>query len=79
MFSIPNVKDYKCLLNFHNNKQELEAGTFHLSPVALEKLRFNIGFNHHKRFSDLKNIWLQEGNKEQADYYEKSIELLLKK
>lgn len=77
MFSIPNVKDYVCLLNFHNNKEELEKGIFHISPVALEKLKYNIGFNHHKRFSDLQNFWLQEGNKEQAGFYEECIQLLL--
>lgn len=76
MFSIPNVKDYVCLLNFHNSKEELEKGIFHISPVALEKLKYNIGFNHHKRFSDLQNFWLMEGNKEQADFYGECIRLL---
>ncbi|WP_258542752.1 hypothetical protein [Parvicella tangerina] len=71
LFSIRNVKDYECLLNFHNSKEELELGEFKLSPRALEKFKYNIGFDYNKRFKELEQIWLEEGNKSLSEYYQK--------
>ncbi len=70
MFSIPNVKDFKCVMNFHNNIDELYLGKFDLSPRALEKLKYAIGFDYSKRFDDLAKFWAKENNKAEAKYYE---------
>jgi archaemetzincin len=70
MFSIPNVKDFKCLLNFHNNLDELYEGVFDLSPRALEKLKYAIGFDYSKRFDDLIEFWQKENNENEVKYYE---------
>ena len=70
MFSIPNVKDFKCVMNFHNNIEELYQGKFDLSPRALEKLKYAIGFDYSKRFDDLAKFWTKEKNKVEAKYYE---------
>ena len=70
MFSIPNVKDFKCVTNFHNSKEELYQGKFDLSPRALEKLKYTIGFDYGKRFDDLAIYWKNENNKEETKYYE---------
>lgn len=70
MFSIPNVKDFKCVMNFHNNINELIQGKFELSPKALEKLKYAIGFDYSKRFDDLVIFWTEENNKTEAEYYE---------
>lgn len=67
MFSIKNVKDYECLLNFHNSKEELESGSFYISPRALEKLKYNIGFDYNKRFKDLHNFWTND--EPEANYW----------
>lgn len=69
MFSIPNVEDFKCVMNFHNNITELYHGEFNLSPRALEKLKYAIGFDYSKRFNDLEKFWTKENNKEQIKYY----------
>lgn len=68
-FSIKNVKDYECLLNFHISKEELEKGEFKISPRALEKLKYCIGFDYNKRFKDLEEIWSKEGNFKMVKYY----------
>lgn len=73
MFSIPNVKDFKCVMNFHNNIGELYLGKFELSPRALEKLKYAIGFDYSKRFDDLAKFWTKEKNKEEAKYYEECV------
>jgi archaemetzincin len=78
MFSIKNVKDYVCLLNFHNSILELQAGDFVLSTKALEKLKYNIGFDYNKRFKELKEFWEAEENDRMVDYYLKCIELTTK-
>jgi len=70
MFSIPNVKEFKCVMNFHNNIGELYQGKFDLSPRALEKLKYAIGFDYSKRFDDLAKFWTKEKNTEEANYYE---------
>lgn len=74
MFSIKNVKDYVCLLNFHNSEMELRRGEFKISPGALEKLKYNIGFDYYERFEQLEEFWRQEGNEIMTDYYMKSKE-----
>lgn len=73
MFSIPNVRDYKCVLNFHDNIQELYRGEFDLSPRALEKLKYAIGFDHSKRFDDLAKFWIKENNQKEAKYYQECL------
>jgi archaemetzincin len=70
MFSIPNVKDFKCVLNFHKNIEEQYHGKFDLSPRALEKLKYAIGFDYTKRFDDLAKFWTKEDNKIEVEYYE---------
>lgn len=69
IFSIPNVKDYKCVNNFHINIEELYFGEFELSPKAQEKLKYAIGYDYKKRWSELKKIWVKEGNTKMAEYY----------
>lgn len=71
LFSIKNVKDYNCLLNFHQDKNELERGEFKLSPKALQKLKYSIGFDYNKRFKDLQYFWAKEDNKMMVAYYKK--------
>jgi archaemetzincin len=78
MFSIPNVKDFKCVRNFHNSIEELYHGKFDLSPRALEKLKFAIGFDYSKRFNDLAKFWTKENNKEEAKHYEECLRRLTK-
>lgn len=72
-FSIPNVKDYKCVMNFHNSVDELEMGVFYVSPIALEKLKINIGFDYNKRFTDLRNFWKTQDNNSMVDFYSKCL------
>lgn len=79
MFGIKNVKDYRCLMNFHNSKEALELGEFKLSPIAMEKLQYCVQFDPIKRFNDLRNIWLTEQMLEMETYYTKAIQLLEKK
>lgn len=69
MFSIENVKDYECLLNFHNNIESQINGKYYLSPRALEKLKYAIGFNYDKRFKELEHFWEANGNQKLATYY----------
>ncbi|WKW46885.1 archaemetzincin [Myroides sp. JBRI-B21084] len=69
MFSISNVKDYKCVLNFHKSIEELYQGKFDLSPRALEKLKYAIEFDYSKRFKDLEQFWKKEKNIEEEKYY----------
>lgn len=69
MFSIENVKDYECLLNFHNNIESQINGKYYLSPRALEKLKYAIGFDYNKRFKDLEQFWETNGNQQLAKYY----------
>ncbi|HEY1045151.1 MAG TPA: archaemetzincin [Bacteroidia bacterium] len=76
MFSIDNVKDYRCVLNYHNDDEELAKGSFDLSPAALEKLKYATGLKYEKRFSELLFFWLLERNKEETKYYKKCLELL---
>jgi archaemetzincin len=76
LFSIANVKDYVCVSNFHNNIEELRAGVFFISPRALEKLKYNIGFDHRKRFNELRNFHHKESEKNMEAYYEKCIQLM---
>ncbi|MFT5823561.1 MAG: putative Zn-dependent protease [Crocinitomix sp.] len=71
LFSIRNVKDYSCLLNFHNNITSQMFGEFKLSPRALEKLKYAIGFDYNKRFKELENFWKEEGNLQLEEYYHK--------
>lgn len=73
MFSILNVKDFRCVLNYHNSINQLNQGKFDLSPRALEKLKFVIGFNYLKRFKDLSNFWRKENNKTQVRHYEECL------
>ena len=76
MFSIENVKDYNCVLNYHNDDEELVNGSFDLSPVASEKLRYATGLKYEKRFSELLIFWMLERNKEETKYYKKCLELM---
>lgn len=69
MFSIENVKDYECLLNFHNNIESQINGKYYLSPRALEKLKYAIGFDYDKRFKELQHFWEINGNQKLATYY----------
>ncbi len=75
LFSIPNVKDYQCVLNYHLSIDELRNGVLYISPVALEKLKYSIGFDYNKRFEELKEYYLKEKNKEMANYYTNCIKL----
>lgn len=72
-FSIANVKDYRCVMNFHKSVDELEMGVYYLSPIALEKLKVNIGFDYNKRFADLRDFWKKQDNKPMVDYYSKCL------
>jgi archaemetzincin len=76
MFSIKNVKDYECLLNFHSSKNKLEDGVFYISPKALEKLQYSLGFDHLERFTALKDFWTAEENENMAKYYEECCGLV---
>lgn len=73
MFSISNVKDFKCVMNFHNSIEELYKGKFDLSPRALEKLRYAIGFDYSKRFYDLEKFWTKENHKTEVKYYKECL------
>lgn len=74
MFSIPNVKDYKCVANYHNSISDLYEGEFALSPRALEKLKYAIGFDYTKRFNDLSQYWSKEKNAKEEKYYKECIQ-----
>lgn len=78
MFSIPNVKDFKCLLNFHNSIDKLYNGKFDISPRALEKLKYAIGFDYTKRFEELAEFWKNEKNIEEIKYYDECIKRMKK-
>lgn len=75
LFSIPNVKDYQCVLNFHNNIDELRSGVLYISPKALEKLNYSVGFDYVKRFKELKNFYHKEKNMFMEKYYDKCLKL----
>lgn len=70
MFSISNVKDYKCVINYHNDINELYQGIFDISPRALEKLKYAIGFDYKKRFYDLSKFWERENKMKEVKYYQ---------
>lgn len=78
MFSIPNVKEFNCLLNFHSNIEELYYGKFDISPRVLEKLKYAIGFDYIKRFEDLLKFWRKEENAREIEYYEECLKRLKK-
>lgn len=78
MFSIPNVRDFKCVLNYHNDMEELHYGEFDLSPRALEKLKYAIEFDYSKRFDDLAKFWKKEGNVEEVKYYKECLKRINK-
>lgn len=73
MFSIPNVNDYDCVLNFHNSLEQLNRGQFDLSPRALEKLKHAIGFDYSTRFKALADFWRKENNIQETKYYEECL------
>lgn len=73
-FSIPNVKDYKCVANYHNTISDLYIGEFALSPRALEKLKYAIGFDYTKRFNDLVQFWTKENNVKEVKYYKECVQ-----
>ncbi len=72
-FSIFNVKDYLCVMNFHKSVEELERGVYYLSPLALQKLKINIGFDYNKRFADLRDFWKTQDNPYMVDFYSKCL------
>jgi len=76
LFSIPNTKDYDCLLNYHDNVEDQEAGVSFLSPLALQKLKISIGFDFKKRFEDLEEFWKQQSDIENARYYTNCLKAL---
>lgn len=76
MFSIKNVKDYECLLNFHNSLPQLESGEFRMSPKALEKLKYSIGFDYNTRFTALEQFWKEEGSRFMSAYYQQCVRML---
>lgn len=78
MFSISNVKDFNCVMNFHDGVEELYLGKFDLSPRALEKLKYTIGFDYVKRFNNLAKFWEKENNKEEVKYYEECVRRMKK-
>lgn len=78
MFSIPNVKDFKCAMNFHSNIDELYKGKFDLSPRALEKLKFAIEFDYTKRFEELAKFWKKENNETEIKYYKDCLRRIRK-
>lgn len=78
MFSIPNVKDFTCVMNFHNNISELYEGKFYLSPRALEKLKYGIGFDYSKRFEELAKFWEKENIEIEAKYYRECLQRIEK-
>ena len=73
LFSIKNVKDYNCLLNFHNGMNELRNGLYYISPRALEKLKINIGFDYDQRFRELVDFWKKEENPYLVNHYYKCL------
>ena len=73
LFSIKNVKDFNCLLNFHNGMEELSKGVYYLSPRALEKLKVNIGFEYDDRFQELLDFWKKEDNSNLVNHYYKCL------
>ena len=75
LFSISNVKDYYCVLNFHNHIDGLRNGVTYISPKALEKLKYSIGFNYDKRFTELKDYHHWEKNVSMEHYYDECIKL----
>lgn len=77
MFSIPNVKEYKCVMNFHIDIEALYQGKFDLSPRALEKLKYAAGFDYAKRFTDLAKFWKKENNQAEVAYHEACAQRIL--
>jgi len=73
LFSIKNVKDYNCLISFHNGISELRNGLYYISPRALEKLRTNIGFDYDTRFHELLEFWKNEENPYLVNHYYKCL------
>lgn len=63
-------------MNFHKSINDLYKGEFNLSPRALEKLKYTIGFEYSKRFNDLAKFWAKENNKEEVKYYEECVRRL---
>ena len=72
-YSIKNVKDYNCLISFHNGISELRNGLYYISPRALEKLRTNIGFDYDTRFHELLEFWKNEENPYLVNHYYKCL------
>jgi predicted Zn-dependent protease len=76
LFSISNVKDYYCVLNYHDDLNKLRNGVSYISPKALEKLSYSIKFDVEKRFRELKDFHRKEKNEQMAEYYEQCLKLM---
>jgi len=73
IFSIPNTKDYDCLLNFQDTPIQEEMSVSYLSPLALQKLKIAIGFDYLKRFEELEQYWSTRHHVDNSKYYRDCI------
>lgn len=76
MFSIKHCIEYDCLMNGSNDLIESDSNPFHLCPIDLVKICWNMEIDEIDRFQQLANFWKQNGFPENAQFCIKSIELL---
>lgn len=69
-FSLAHCVHYRhCILGGTNSLAESDAGSLMLCPVDHEKLRWNLGFDPHERFSDLADFAQEHGLHPEARYW----------
>lgn len=78
MFSVKHCVEYDCLMNGSNSMEESDSKPFHLCPIDLMKVCWNLEVDEIYRFEELAEFWEQNGFPENADFCNKSIELLKK-
>lgn len=78
MFGIKHCTKYECVMNGSNSLYELDAKPYHLCPVDLLKISWNLDINEIERYEKLLYFWEDNGFPVEADFYKKSIMLLEK-
>ena len=75
MYGMTHCTHYECTMNGFNSAQEMERMKKYLCPVCLGKLQSVIGFNVKQRFVKLKEVCMELGFTESAQFYEKMLQL----
>ena len=78
MFSILHCKDYKCMINGSMHLEEADSKPLHLCPECLAKIIWCTNQDVIERYDKLKSFFDKHNFSEEADFCDKSKELLIK-